>query len=133
VTESSVDSTVILTPRPSSRSPSKSGFRYTVEHVDAPKRAVKYGRRSSMASHSDTVASNSARARHQTRVIEGNPNYIRDTTESYRRQQQQQQQVVQTPAAGRVYNQPNDRDRAFVVLQEPCKRSAWMRPTWYDP
>jgi hypothetical protein len=135
VTDTSVDSTVCVIARPSSRSPSKSGFRYTVENVDAPKRAVKYGRRSSMASNSDTVASNSARARHQTRVIEGNPNYIRDTTENYRRQQQlqQQQKVLQMPAAGRVYNQPNDRDRAFVVLQEPCKRSAWMKPTWYDP
>jgi hypothetical protein len=133
VSQISADSVASVSPRPSSRSPSKSGFRYTVEHVDAPKRIVNYGRRSSMASNSDTVASNSARARHQTRVIEGNPNYIRDTTESYKRQLQQQQKLLQTPAAGRVYNQPNDRDRAFVVLQEPCKRSAWMKPTWYDP
>jgi hypothetical protein len=81
----------------------------------------------------DVVAGNSARARHQTRVIEGNPNYIRDTTDNYRRQQHQQLKALQMPAAGRVYNQPNERDRAFVVLQEPCKRSAWMKPTWYDP
>jgi hypothetical protein len=116
------------------RSSSKTGFRYTVENVDAPKlplhqRTAKFGRRSSTTSNSE-VKNNSAKARHQTRVIEGNTNYIRDSTDYYNRQQQQLQQQ---PAAGRVYNKTNENQRSFVVLQEPCKRSAWMKPTWYDP
>ncbi|BFG04881.1 uncharacterized protein DMAD_03740 [Drosophila madeirensis] len=71
------------------------------------KKPARYGRRSS-------VMQNAANCRDKSSIIEGNPKYV----------------------GGRRAKQQNGSQRdppgAFVVLDEPCKPSNWMKKTWYD-
>lgn len=97
------------------------GFRLLVENVDEGKGTFrkdlnpKYGRRASNVS----VDNNNQNIRTKTRVVEGNPNYVQDTSNYYRRQKKR---II-----------PEEKTSpAFIVLNEPCKQSVWMKPSWYD-
>ncbi|XP_017049738.1 uncharacterized protein LOC108093893 [Drosophila ficusphila] len=74
---------------------------------NAAKKPARYGRRAS-------VLQNAASCRENSSIIEGNPKYA----VGCRRAKQ--------PAGGQA--QPG----SFVVLDEPCKPSNWMKKTWYD-
>lgn len=97
------------------------GFRLLVENVDEGKGTFrkdmnpKYGRRASNIS----VENNSQNIRTRTRVVEGNPNYVQDTSNYYRRQKKRMIPEEKTSPS-------------FIVLNEPCKQSSWMKPSWYD-
>lgn len=69
------------------------------------KKPARYGRRGS-------VLQNAAKCRDKSSIIEGNPKYA----VGCRRSKQ---------------NTENQQD-SFVVLDEPCKPSNWMKKTWYD-
>ncbi|KAH8309496.1 hypothetical protein KR059_011002, partial [Drosophila kikkawai] len=73
---------------------------------NAAKKPARYGRRAS-------VLQNASNCRDNSSIIEGNPKYAVGCRRSKQPQQQQ-------PAG------------AFVVLDEPCKPSNWMKKTWYD-
>lgn len=109
--------------RRSSKSSAKSDknsphFRLMVENVDngkgsfLKKTSPKYGRRASGANS----------IRNRTRVIEGNPSYLADKTSFMAKKQSQHK---------RNDLKPKD-NPSFIVLQEPCKQSQWMKPSWYD-
>lgn len=77
------------------------------------KKPVKFGRRSS-------VLHNAASCRGNSSIIEGNPKYA-------------------TPISHPVENrtkkgskQISKHGESFVVLDEPCKKSAWMKKSWYE-
>ncbi|KAH8391344.1 hypothetical protein KR200_002579, partial [Drosophila serrata] len=72
------------------------------------KKPARYGRRAS-------VLQNASNCRDNSSIIEGNPKYAVGCRRSKHPQQQQQQ-----PGG------------SFVVLDEPCKPSNWMKKTWYD-
>lgn len=97
------------------------GFRLLVENVDEGKGTFrkdvnpKYGRRASNV----YVDNNNQNIRTRTKVVESNPNYVQDTSNYYRRQKKRMIPEEKTSPA-------------FIVLNEPCKQSAWMKPSWYD-
>lgn len=97
------------------------GFRLLVENVDQDKGTFrkdanpKYGRRASNIS----VDTNNQNMRVRSRVIEGNPNYVQDSSNYYRRQKKRMIPEEKTSPA-------------FIILNEPCKQSTWMKPSWYD-
>ncbi|XP_022226957.2 uncharacterized protein LOC111077122 [Drosophila obscura] len=73
------------------------------------KKPARYGRRSS-------VMQNAVNCREKSSIIEGNPKYA-------------------APACRRAkHHNGSQRDQqgSFVVLDEPCKPSNWMKKTWYD-
>ncbi|XP_060652865.1 uncharacterized protein LOC132789105 [Drosophila nasuta] len=78
------------------------------------KKPPKYGRRAS-------VLQNAVNCRDKSSIIEGNPKYAigcrrdKQNTENQHQHHHQQQQ-----------------QGSFVVLDEPCKPSNWMKKTWYD-
>lgn len=97
--------------KPRNISPS---FKLTVQNVDDPggsfkkKPSPKFGRR---ASRDVKVRRDSHKIRNQTKVVEGNRDYMFDS------------QI----ARERNENPP------FVVLNEPCKQNRWMKHSvWYD-
>lgn len=102
------------------RSPSPT-FRMRVENVDdfgrtfagAPS-SPKYGRRANR----NVIDENKNAIRNRTSIVEGNPRYLNKSSGYIRVENQQ-----------RASKNP---DVSFVVLQEPCKQSAWMKPKWYD-
>ncbi|KAH8402500.1 hypothetical protein KR009_012394, partial [Drosophila setifemur] len=72
------------------------------------KKPARYGRRSS-------VLQNAAGCRDNSSIIEGNPKYAVGC-----------RRAAKPQAANQT--QPG----SFVVLDEPCKPSNWMKKTWYD-
>lgn len=89
-------------------------FKLTVQNVDDPggsfkkKLSPKFGRR---ASKDVRRGKDSHKLRNQTKVIEGNRDYIIDN---------------------KTANERNA-DPPFVVLKEPCKQNRWMKQSvWYD-
>lgn len=70
------------------------------------KKPVRYGRRAS-------VLQNAVNCRDKSSIIEGNPKYAIGCRRDKRRDTENHQ-------------------GAFVVLDEPCKPSNWMKKTWYD-
>ncbi|KAJ6641204.1 hypothetical protein Bhyg_06139 [Pseudolycoriella hygida] len=89
-------------------------FKLTVENVDDPggsfkkKTSPKFGRR---ASRDVKRVKDSHKIRNQTKVIEGNRDY-----------------VLHNQAARNGSEEP-----PFVVLKEPCKQNRWMKHSvWYD-
>lgn len=88
-------------------------FKLTVQNVDDPggsfkkKLSPKFGRR---ASRDVKRGKDSHKIRNQTKVIEGNRDYIIDNNTRARNEQP-----------------------PFVVLKEPCKQNRWMKQSvWYD-
>nr|NP_611268.1 uncharacterized protein Dmel_CG6362 [Drosophila melanogaster]AAF57790.2 uncharacterized protein Dmel_CG6362 [Drosophila melanogaster] len=75
---------------------------------NAAKKPARYGRRAS-------VLQNAASCRENSSIIEGNPKYA----VGCRRSKQPVGNQTQPPGA-------------FVVLDEHCKPSNWMKKTWYD-
>ncbi|ALC42335.1 CG6362 [Drosophila busckii] len=78
----------------------------------AGKKQTRYGRRASVLQHASNCRENSY-------IIEGNPKYAL----GYRR------------AKGQAQPQPQPTEHpqgSFLVLDEPCKPSNWMKKTWYD-
>ncbi|EDW09302.2 LOW QUALITY PROTEIN: uncharacterized protein Dmoj_GI20438, partial [Drosophila mojavensis] len=69
------------------------------------KKPARYGRRGS-------VLQNAAKCRDKSSIIEGNPKYAVGCRRSKQSTENQQD--------------------SFVVLDEPCKPSNWMKKTWYD-
>lgn len=110
------NSAALKSPRTStvkSRNTSPS-FKLTVQNVDDPggsfkkRLSPKFGRR---ASKDVKRGKDSHKIRNQTKVIEGNRDYIENKTTS------------------RVRNE----QPPFVVLKEPCKQNRWMQQSvWYD-
>ncbi|KAH8233274.1 hypothetical protein KR026_006098, partial [Drosophila bipectinata] len=74
----------------------------------AAKKPARYGRRAS-------VLQNAASCRENSSIIEGNPKYAVGC-----------RRTVKQHAGNQT--QPG----SFVVLDEPCKPSNWMKKTWYD-
>lgn len=72
----------------------------------AGKKPVRYGRRAS-------VLQNAVNCRDKSSIIEGNPKYAVGCRRDKRRDAENHQ-------------------GSFVVLDEPCKPSNWMKKTWYD-
>lgn len=72
----------------------------------AGKKPVRYGRRAS-------VLQNAVNCRDKSSIIEGNPKYAIGCRRDKRRDTENHQD-------------------SFVVLDEPCKPSNWMKKTWYD-
>ncbi|KAH8307596.1 hypothetical protein KR044_004301, partial [Drosophila immigrans] len=72
------------------------------------KKPPKYGRRAS-------VLQNAVNYREKSSIIEGNPKYALGCRRDKQNTENQQQQ-----------------QGSFVVLDEPCKPSNWMKKTWYD-
>lgn len=90
-------------------------FKLTVENVDDPggsfkkKLSPKFGRR---ASKDVKRGKDGHKIRNQTKVIEGNRDYIIDNKTTLRDRNEQP---------------------PFVVLNEPCKQNRWMKHSvWYD-
>lgn len=107
------NSAALKSPRTKSRNISPS-FKLTVQNVDDPggsfkkKLSPKFGRR---ASKDVKRGKDSHKMRNQTKVIEGNRDYIIDNKTT------------------RVRNE----QPPFVVLKEPCKQNRWMKQSvWYD-
>lgn len=110
------NSAALKSPRSSigkSRNTSPS-FKLTVQNVDDPggsfkkKLSPKFGRR---ASKDVKRGKDSHNIRNQTKVIEGNRNYIVDN---------------------KTRKEKNG-EAPFVVLNEPCKQNKWMKQSvWYD-
>ncbi|XP_052839574.1 LOW QUALITY PROTEIN: uncharacterized protein LOC128254476 [Drosophila gunungcola] len=78
---------------------------------NAAKKPARYGRRAS-------VLQNAATCRENSSIIEGNPKYA---VGCRRAAKQAAGNQMGSTAGG-----------AFVVLEEPCKPSNWMKKTWYD-
>ncbi|KAH8415845.1 hypothetical protein KR222_002124, partial [Zaprionus bogoriensis] len=72
------------------------------------KKPARYGRRAS-------VLQNAVNCRDKSSIIEGNPKYALGCRRDKRNAENQQHQ-----------------QDSFVVLDEPCKPSNWMKKTWYD-
>ncbi|XP_030386833.1 uncharacterized protein LOC115633475 [Scaptodrosophila lebanonensis] len=72
---------------------------------NAAKKPARFGRRAS-------VLQNAANCRENSSIIEGNPKYA----------------VGSRRAKHKIENQQG----SFVVLDEPCKPSNWMKKSWYD-
>ncbi len=103
------------TPGIKSRNASPS-FKLTVQNVDDPggsfkkKLSPKFGRR---ASKDVKRVKDSHKIRNQTKVVEGNRDYIIDNSTAMTRDRNEQP--------------------PFVVLNEPCKQNRWMKQSvWYD-
>ncbi|KAH8277661.1 hypothetical protein KR018_003253, partial [Drosophila ironensis] len=72
------------------------------------KKTARYGRRAS-------VVQNAANCRENSSIIEGNPKY-----------------AVGCRRAAKQHAGNQTQPGSFVVLDEPCKPSNWMKKTWYD-
>lgn len=85
-------------------------FKLTVKNVDDPggtfkKTTPKFGRRAS-------IGKEAHRLRNRTKIIEGNREYVEPMPDHRRK---------------------STRDGpSFIVLNEPCKQSKWMKPLWYS-
>lgn len=101
-------------------------FKLTVENVDDPggtfikKPTPKFGRRASTTTLGGQHISDAQRIRNRTRVIEGNRNYP-DTHNHI------------LGIGGKTNRQnTNELSPSFIVLNEPCKQTKWMKSSWYD-
>lgn len=101
-------------------------FKLTVQNVDDPggtfikKPTPKFGRRASTLGGQHV--SDAQRIRNRTRIIEGNRQYP-DTHQHILGGGQNKK-----PAS----KSPSDVSPSFIVLNEPCTQTKWMKSSWYD-
>lgn len=104
-------------------------FKLTVKNVDDPggtfkKTSPKFGRRSSINAAAAAAGNRSTahKMRNRSKVIEGNREYSAAPAgiKSYG--------TVGDPSRNRSNNWM---EPSFIILNEPCKQSKWMKPSWY--
>lgn len=96
-------------------------YKLLVENVDVPKGSFKkptpkFGRRKSVDSGAGKDAH---KLRNRSKIIEMNPNYLKDNSSINKNV---------------IFSQDKNYKNipSFIVLNEPCKQSSWMKPSWYD-
>lgn len=116
----------------------------TIENFDEPNKkpttilrsahSPKFGRRASIQ-HASTIdaKSNLHHRRNQTKIIEGNSDYIK-----LQKKNSLTSTTTTDDEAGmisrRKFNGDKSHDQApsFFVLKEPCKETKWMKSSWYN-